>query len=425
RACRQARGVTELVSGVTRWRRRLDFSLTQLLRGRDVAQLDAPVRNALRLGLYELAELKNATHGVINSYVDLVKSVQHQGAANATNGVLRNVARGLEAGTLPQPPRPAQGMPPQQAAEVLAVGASHPTWLVQRWLAQYGPAATLALLKHNNMRPRYALRLAPGVDAEAFCRQLARSGVQAAPSRYLPREFVTVDRGLQALLVEGLVQRGEAQDEAAGLVVAALDPQPGETLLDACAAPGGKALGAASRMRGRGLITALDLSRSRLAALRHAALRQPHGDMVRTFAADLRRFATLRYRPEGPPWQYDRVLLDAPCSGTGVLAKRADLRWRRTPEELRQLAALQGELLDAAAGLVAPGGLLVYSTCSIEQEENEQQVAAFLARQPGYELEAVPAGTGVPPQCLAPDGCLRMLPHVHGTDGAFAARLRR
>ena len=237
-------------------------------------------------------------------------------------------------------------------------------------------------------------------------------------------------------------------------------------------------------MRGRGLITALDLSRSRLAALRHAALRQPHGDMVRTFAADLRRFATLRYRPEGPvpspsaatgegaeeaaeaaaqpadtpssdssggsvgagsaegsteasggaegggtearqPWQYDRVLLDAPCSGTGVLAKRADLRWRRTPEELRQLAALQGELLDAAAGLVAPGGLLVYSTCSIEQEENEQQVAAFLARQPGYELEAVPAGTGVPPQCLAPDGCLRMLPHVHGTDGAFAARLRR
>jgi 16S rRNA (cytosine967-C5)-methyltransferase len=239
------------------------------------------------------------------------------------------------------------------------------------------------------------------------------------------------------------------QDEAAGLVVAMLDPQPGETVLDACAAPGGKALLAAARMRGRGLLLALDASRRRLASLRRAAEGREHGGVLRTRAADLRDFATQRFVPHAAPseeeraamerggggggsdperrhpWQYDRVLLDAPCSGTGVLSKRADLRWRRTPADVRQLAGLQGELLDAAAALVAPGGLLVYATCSLEHQENQAQVAAFLQRHPGFQLEAPPPSAGVPTQCLDARGCLAMLPHVHGTDGAFAARLRR
>lgn len=246
-------------------------------------------------------------------------------------------------------------------------------------------------------------------------------------------------------------------------MVALLDPQPGESLLDACAAPGGKTLFAAARMRGLGTITALDLSASRLEALRRAAERQPDGRMVKVCACDLRRFAALRIEqgaamdastlalaaaapaarrsiserdggsPGGDssgaagrqPWHYDRVLLDAPCSGTGVLAKRADMRWRRTPAMVAELAALQSELLDAAAVLVAPGGLLVYSTCSIEAQENQDQLAAFLKRHPEYALEPPPPSAGLPPQCLSPDGCLRMLPHQHGTDGAFAARLRR
>ncbi|KAI3431816.1 hypothetical protein D9Q98_010569 [Chlorella vulgaris] len=462
---RHARMVTELVSGTTRWRRRLDYTLAALLKGHSVASLDAPVRNALRLALYELVELQNAQHGVVNSYVDLVKGIMHIGAGNLTNGVLRNVTRGLKEGSLPQPQPPTKGMSPEAAAEALAIGASHPTWLVAAWLKQYGPAATMALLKYNNSRPRYSLRLAPGTDAEAFCRKLAENQVRAEPSRYLPSEYVTVDTGLQSLLREGLVQRGEAQvqDEAAGLVVALLDPQPGESLLDACAAPGGKTLFAAARMRGQGTITALDLSASRLEALRRAAERQPDGRMVKVCASDLRRFATLRIRPGAAmdastlalaaaapaarrsigerdggspggdsggaagrqPWHYDRVLLDAPCSGTGVLAKRADMRWRRTPAMVAELAALQSELLNAAAVLVAPGGLLVYSTCSIEAQENQDQLAAFLKRHPEYALEPPSPSAGLPPQCLSPDGCLRMLPHQHGTDGAFAARLRR
>ena len=238
------------------------------------------------------------------------------------------------------------------------------------------------------------------------------------------------------------------QDEAAGLVVAMLDPQPGDSVLDACAAPGGKTMFCAARMQGRGSVLALDVSRVRLAALREMAARQEHGGIVKTRIEDLRHFAGLQregaalQQADGTgrqAGQYDRVLLDAPCSGTGVLAKRADLRWRRQPAQLAQMASLQRELLSAAAGLVAPGGLLVYSTCSIERQENQQQVEAFLQQYPEFSVEPPPppassadassadasSAGGVPPECLDEQGFLRMLPHVHGTDGAFAARLRR
>ncbi|KAL4439840.1 hypothetical protein ABPG75_002841 [Micractinium tetrahymenae] len=467
---RDRRAVTEIVNGTTRWRRRLDFTLTALC-GRPLAELDPPLAALLRMGLYELAEMKTPAH-VINEYVELAKRVMHRGAGAVANATLRNVVRGMEAGTLPQPPAPAKGMTLVQAADALALGASHPTWMVQGWLQQYGPAATMALLQRNNVRPSFALRLAPGSSAEETCQRLAELGAKARPSRFLPQEFIVVEEGMQALLASGLVQRGEAQvqDEAAGLVVALLDPQQGEHILDACAAPGGKTLFVAARMQGRGSIVAMDAASSRLAALRETVRRQGYSSCVRMLARDLRRYAReaaaageaaatgrgaagdtqgeaaaadgggeggdqpraaaaaaqrqQQYEWRGPP--FDRVLVDAPCSGTGVLAKRADLRWRRTPQQVEQLVALQAQLLDAAASLVAPGGLLVYSTCSIERAENEDQVAAFLARHDGvFALQPPPAAAGLPADCLSGDGCLTMLPHVHGTDGAFAARLRR
>eukprot|EP00887_Chlorella_sp_A99_P000866 scaffold5.g866.t1 len=507
---RDRRLVTEVLSGITRWRRRLDFLIGELT-GRDPAALDAPLRQLLRMGLYELVELGVPAH-VINEHVELAKAVMHQGAASLANGVLRRTAAGAADGgpPLPQPARPPPGAPLPAAADALGVALSHPTWLVARWLRQFGERGTLELLRHNNARPRHSLRLRPGLQPAAVCAQLEREGVAASPSAFLPSEFVRVpEGGMQAVLASGLVRRGDAQvqDDAAGLVVALLDPQPGETVLDACAAPGGKCLFAAARMRGAGRITALDLSGARLRALAKAAARQGYGRMVWTEEGDLRQFAARAVaaaaaaaggggrerRGEGvaesrgaeaggaaaaaveaaaaatteaataeaaageaagqqqqrsggsqaeqarvealrsatrrrPALLYDRVLLDAPCSGTGVLAKRADLRWRRSPTDLQQLAALQAELLDAAAALVAPGGLLVYSTCSsIEEEENMRQAEAFLERQGGrFTLEPPPASCGLPPECLSPDGAaLAMLPHVHGTDGAFGVRLRR
>lgn len=270
---------------------------------------------------------------------------------------------------------------------------------------------------------------------------------------------------LQAALRSGLVSSGlcTVQDEATGLVVRlALDPRPGEAILDACAAPGGKALYASALMDGEGSIVAADASAPRLKALAGTARRLagagPGG--ARATAAlvvgpscDLRDYASAReawmteeHNEPLLPEQYDAVLLDAPCSGTGVLSKRADLRWRRTQEQVeRDLPVLQDALLDAAAALVRPGGRLVYATCSVERDENDARVEAFLARPAGgaFEVEPLSAlGVGggggggggdeeeeeerVRLWRGALDGpYLRLLPHVHGTDGAFACRLRR
>jgi 16S rRNA (cytosine967-C5)-methyltransferase len=207
------------------------------------------------------------------------------------------------------------------------------------------------------------------------------------------------------------------QDEAAALVVQVLDPQPGESVLDCAAAPGGKALHAAERMNNAGRLVALDAHAGKLALVERAA--RAHGvTIIETVAADLRKAAG---RP-ALAGAFDRVLLDAPCSGTGVLGRRADLRWNRSETDIAELAALQDELLDAAAATVRPGGLLVYSTCSIEDEENAARVAAFLARRPEFAREDVDGL--VPPAMRTPDGDYQALPHVHGTDGAYAARLR-
>jgi 16S rRNA (cytosine967-C5)-methyltransferase len=208
------------------------------------------------------------------------------------------------------------------------------------------------------------------------------------------------------------------QDESAGLLVQLLDPQPGETILDGCAAPGGKTMAIAGRMGGDGTILAVDAKEERLNLVTEAAEAQGAADMVEAEAAELQAVAA---RPEPP--QADRVLLDVPCSGLGVLAKRADLRWQRAPEDLDELTALQDDLLDAAARMVAPGGVLVYSTCTIEPEENEERVEAFLERHPDFELE--PAPDALPADVVTDEGYLATLPHRHRTDGAFGARLRR
>ncbi|MFN3597561.1 MAG: 16S rRNA (cytosine(967)-C(5))-methyltransferase RsmB [Rubricoccaceae bacterium] len=398
------RGATDLVAGVTRLRRRLDHAIAHFAR-REAAALDAPVRQVLRLGLFELFVRGVPPHAAVDEAVGLARGLAGKGAAGFVNAVLRAA---LRAGALPEP---RTGDP----AEDLAVGHSYPTWLVRRWLARFGPDETEALLRAGNAPPRFGLRVdtrraAPG----ALAAEIAALGVDVRPSAWLD-DFLVADR-LQPVLRGGFVADGRCavQDEAAGLVVRVLDPQPGEAVLDGAAAPGGKALYAMQRMGGQGRLVALDVSEAKTALVARAAAAAGF-DALEARAADLRT-ATL----DGP---FDRVLLDAPCSGTGVLAKRADLRWRRTEEDLARLTALQDDLLEAAARHVRPGGLLVYATCSVEPEENAARVAAFLARTPGFRPE--PVAGRVPAPFVGADGHYHALPHRHGTDGAFAARLRR
>ncbi|MDT7857073.1 transcription antitermination factor NusB [Rubrivirga sp. S365] len=419
-----ARAASDYVAGVTRQKRWLDFLLGHYVRG-GLGALDLELLQTLRVGAYDLVVRGTAPHAAVNEAVETARALLHRGAGGLANAVLRALARALRDGALPEP---ATG----DLADDLAVRHSHPTWMVRRWLAAWGEEATARFLASNNEPPRFALRATgqpqpdgpqpdgPG-GVDALAERLTDLGAEPERSRWLD-DFVTVGR-LQPVLRAGLLAEGACavQDEAAGLVVRVLDPQPGEAVLDGAAAPGGKAVYAAQRMAaggetsgGAGRLVALDVSEAKTALVAEAARAQGVADLVETVVADLTAWA--------PPRPFDRVLLDAPCSGTGVLAKRADLRWNRSPEDLRELAALQDRLLDAAARAVRPGGLLVYSTCSVEAEENDDRVGAFLARHANFSLE--PVGDLVP-EPMRDGGVYRALPHVHGTDGAFAARLRR
>ena len=404
---RRDRQATNYVAGVTRWRRWLDFLITQFYRG-DADALEPLLRQILRLGLFELLLQATPPHAAIHEAVELTKALVRPQAAKLVNGLLRSVQRQREA--LPQPQT---GKPFRD----LAIRHSHPNWMVRRWLARFGPEETLALLQWNNAAPTYGLRLNTARQpVAAFHEQLTALGVDWEPSPYL-EDFVRV-RQLQPVLQAGMLDEGHAavQDEAAGLVVRLLDPQPGETILDACAAPGGKSLYAAARLQNTGRVLAFDLHPHRIALLPPAA--QAHGlDIIETGTHDL---LTLADSPEAP--SADRVLLDVPCSGLGVLAKRADLRWQREAASLNPLTSLQDAMLDAGARLVRPGGLLVYSTCTLAPEENEHRVTAFLARNPQFQTES--AVRFVPESLVTPEGYYASLPHRHHMDGAFGVRLR-
>jgi 16S rRNA (cytosine967-C5)-methyltransferase len=206
------------------------------------------------------------------------------------------------------------------------------------------------------------------------------------------------------------------------MVVAMLHPEQGDSVLDCCSAPGGKTLFAASRMKNKGSIIALDSVESRLGAVKNAAAKQGYGGMIQCIASDARQFCE-NSALSGD--MFDKVLVDAPCSGTGVLSKRADLRWRRKEDDVKTLTKLQLDLLHAASKVVRPGGYLMYSTCSIEKVENIDISNAFLQQHQDFELVHGSTIQGIPPECLDEHGCLQMLPHRHGTDGAFAAKFRK
>ncbi len=403
---REERLATEFEAGVTRQRRYLDFLLSHFYRG-DLDAMEPRLRQVLRLGIYDLLFLGTPPHAAVHEAVRLARQRVRPGAAGLVNAVLRAALRQRDA--LPEPDT-------GSLARDLAVRHSHPTWLVRRWLDRFGPDETRALLVHNNTRPIYGVRVNTLQQSpEAFQESLRALELDFTPSPLLD-DFVRVPR-LQPIIEAGWLAEGRCavQDEAAGLVVRVLDPQAGETVFDVCAAPGGKALYAAQQMAGAGRVVASDVHAARLGLVEKAA--RLHGlGSVETIVGGVEERAA-----QGA--QADAVLLDAPCSGTGVLAKRADLRWNRTPEELTALTALQERLLNAAARMVRPGGRLVYSTCSIEREENEAQVARFQAAHPEFDVES--AGPFVPATVVTPEGYYAALPHRTGTDGAFAARLRR
>ncbi|HET8654586.1 MAG TPA: 16S rRNA (cytosine(967)-C(5))-methyltransferase RsmB [Longimicrobiaceae bacterium] len=390
--------VRELLYGVYRLRGRLDSRLAPRVHG-GLDSLQPDVLDVLRLGAYQLLEMGGVPpYAAISQSVELARWAGVGRAAGLVNGVLNAVQRRRDE------PLPAA----TDLLSHLTTWGSHPAWLVERWLARFGPEETRALVEADNSRPGLCLRPV-GVSTTEALERLRAAGIEAEAVSISPDSV----RVISPAPVDEILAAVPAvvQDPAAALVVRYAAPPRGAVVLDLCAAPGGKALGLAERA---GLVVAADLSAGRLRRLGENVDRLGLGGRVAPVVADAR----------WPPFRpADVVLVDAPCTGTGTLRRHPDGRWRVQPEDLAALAALQREILDAAAPLVRPGGYLVYSTCSLEPEENATQVEDFLARHPGFE--PAPEHGSVDVSVLDGRGFLRVLPQRHAVDGAFAARLRR
>jgi 16S rRNA (cytosine967-C5)-methyltransferase len=405
-----------LVYGTVQRRGTLDH-LIERLAERAAGRLDAPLLAALRLGCYELLYMGGAPdHAVVADAVELAKSAGR--GHGLVNAVLRRAAREgpallAELG--------------DETPERAAIAHSHPLWIVRLWWQELGAAEARALLAFDNEPGELALRAnALVTDAATLARDL-RGGVPAIPARIDPQIP-------EALVLEGpfdahgspLWRAGAfiAQSRAAMLPALALAPEPGERVLDLCAAPGGKSTHLAALMGNRGEVVAVERNPRRAAELGHTA-RRLHAGCIRVVLGD----ASRPLRGEG---RFDRVLVDPPCSGLGTLQARADLRWRVTAEQVPELARAQRAILAAGAAAVRPGGVLVYSTCTISPTENELQIAAFLESHPDFSLDDL---RGDPPQesiegerigSPVMDGrAVLTLPHSDRTAGFFIARLRR
>lgn len=390
----------ELVYGTIRLRGRLDYLLDRLVH-RGLNSLDADVLDAMRLGAYQIVEMESVPdYAAVSQTVEMVKTVAGIGAGKMANGVLQALGRRRD--EIPFPDAAADPI------RYLSTWGSHPQWLVERWVEHYGSDGARSLVEANNLRPELYLRPL-GIDISDAVRHLEAAGIGVEPVPHAP-DALRILPPASALDALSVVP-STIQDPAAGLVVRYAAVPPGQTVLDLCAAPGGKALALAVTA---GYLVAADLSPTRLQRVRENAERVG-GLPIGVVAADARQ----------PPFRAaDAVLVDVPCTGTGTLRRHPDGKWRLRPEDLVGLVELQREILEAAAPLVVPGGLLIYSTCSLEPEENEAQVDAFLARHPEFTLE--PPGPGVvDPGVLDPKGRLLVLPQELGVDGAFAARMRR
>jgi 16S rRNA (cytosine967-C5)-methyltransferase len=398
---RDRRWTRELVFGMLRRRSWLDALLDDRVRG-GLAKLDPDLIDLLRLGAYQLLSMGSVpAYAAIGQTVELTKRRHGIGASKLTNAVLRRLDRERDRLVVATPEDP---------VDALALEHSHPGWLVARWIARWGADETRLLLEANNReaplvaRPYHVVR-------EQLEAMLESAGVTVADAPLVPDSLVLTS-GVGAMTELGAFKQGlfHLQDPGSTLVTRYASFPSGATVADLCAAPGGKTLELARTAR---TVFAGDASFARLARVRDNVLRLDAANVV-PFVGDA-RFPAVR--------GMDAVLIDVPCTGTGTFRRHPDARWRLRVSDLAVLPAVQRSILRAAATAVRPGGLLVYSTCSLETEENDAQIESFLSDNPEWRLEPPPEGAV--PAAVLDAGRLRVLPQRHGTDGAFAARLRR
>lgn len=396
----------ELVHGVVRWMGRLDWILAGFYKGQFSKAIPV-LKNALRVALYQIMFLdKIPDYAIVNEAVDFVKKLQGQKPADITNAVLRNIIRSKNGLRYPDPA--------ENLVSYLAAYYSHPTWLAKRWVERYGREAVEALMAANNERPTLTLRINElKVDRQEF-----EGLLQSVNLRYTPGVYNNHFYRLQILTnIQNWQYFAEGyfaiQDESTGMPCLLLDVKPGMRVLDMCAAPGGKSAYIADLMSNTGEVVALDKFESRVKMMQ-ANLDRLGVSIVKFVTTD-----ALEYEDD----LFDRVLVDAPCSGLGTLGKKPDIKWKRDLLDIKKLTPIQDELLHKASEMVKVGGAVVYSTCTIEPEENFEVVKKFLSEHPNFRLDD--ASAFVDKNIVDGNGCIQSLPHRDKMDGAFSARLVR
>ena len=396
----------EITHGVTRWMGRLDWILNGFYKGQ-FSKAIPNLKNGLRVALYQILFLDRIPdHAAVNEAVEFVKKLQGQKPADFTNAILRNIIRSKTAIRYPDPEEDLVGY--------FTAYLSHPSWMVKRYIQRFGRNDTEKLLNANNEKPYLTLRInALKATPEEFALLMNSVNLKFSQGIYLPEFFKL--QNLTNITGWEYFNKGyfNIQDESAGLACRLLDVREDMRVLDLCAAPGGKTAYLASIMKDKGEIVAVDKYESRLNLVRKNLTRL-EVKSVKTIEADALEFT------DQP---FDRVLADVPCSGTGTLSKKPDIKWKKNIFDIRANTELQYNILLKAASLVKVGGVVVYSTCSIEPEENFDLVIRFLENNPDFEFES--AKDRFPAELVDENGCIQTLPHIHQLDGAFAAKLIR
>ncbi len=397
--------MTEIINGVIRWRGKLDWILTGFYHG-DYQKCLNLVKNAMRIAVYQIMFLNRIPiPAAINESVEIVKTIQGDKTAAIVNGVLRNIARNLDNIRYPE-----RG---DDEIYFISVMFSHPKWMTKRWIERYGLREGEKLLDANNQRPYVAVRVNNLLSNPEEIRTIFEQHNVSFRLCEHNESSLLLDSPKYDLTASDLFRSGKItiQDPAAAIVAQLANPKAGDFVLDLCAAPGGKSFILAELMQNEGKIIALDKHESKLRFINEGAERLAIS-IIKCDTGDATEYTSEELA--------DMVIADVPCSGLGTISKKPDIKWKREPEEITKMVVLQRNILENAGKLVKAGGVLVYSTCTTEPEENEENVRWFLEQHPEFTLDNAENHID---ENLCKDGFYVSLPHITAMDGAFGARL--
>ncbi len=404
--------ITELVYGIIKWKLSIDFVIGQFSSVK-MDKISPWILNILRLGVYQLLYMgKVPESAACNESVNLSKKYGHAASSRFVNGVLRNIARNKN--NLKYPDENTD------TASFLSVRYSHPQWMVRDWLGRFGREFTESLLKSNNEIPDFTVRVNTlKTTKDQLSKTLKELGIENTGGQYIEDALILKNPAAFSGLDVYKMGHFQVQDESSMLVGKILDPRPGEYVMDVCSAPGGKASHIGQIMKNKGTVIARDVHAHKIKLIEEAAQRLG----ITIMETGIFDASELDKSHIG---KADRVLVDAPCTGLGILRRKPDIKWARNMEDKKEIVKLQTKILNAASGYVKPGGVLVYSTCTIESEENQDRIDNFISENREFELEDISVYL---PESLKSNysskGVIQLFPNVNNIDGFFISRMRR